>query len=269
MLFAVLLVAVVLTGCRNDMHDQPKYRPLRKSTFFSDSLSARPPVPGTIARGEYQADKLFYTGMPEGSATRTVTTQPTGHDVVPTGQTNREGTARPDADVQVTGQPGAGMAAMPMGNPAVQGTGAGKFSAQFPMQVTKQVLLRGEERFNIYCSPCHGKAGDGEGLIVQRGFQTMPPSFHIDRLRNAPAGYYFDVITKGFGAMYSYASRVKPEDRWAIAAYIRVLQRSQMGTQQDVPAGIDLDAPPPMMSAHESGTPSEQEAQHQQHPEGK
>jgi mono/diheme cytochrome c family protein len=106
---------------------------------------------------------------------------------------------------------------------------------QFPFEITRQVLERGQERFNIFCSPCHGRTGNGEGMIVQRGFRP-PPSYHIDRLRNAPAGHYFDVITNGFGAMASYASRVPEKDRWAIIAYIRVLQLSQNATIDDVPA---------------------------------
>lgn len=96
----------------------------------------------------------------------------------------------------------------------------------FPIPITRAVLARGRERFDIYCSPCHGLTGDGRGMIVQRGFPA-PPSYHIDRLRQAPVGHFFDVITRGYGMMFSYASRVAPEDRWAIAAYIRVLQTSQ------------------------------------------
>lgn len=106
---------------------------------------------------------------------------------------------------------------------------------EFPFEITREVLERGQERFNIYCSPCHSHTGNGEGMIVKRGFKP-PPSFHSDRLRNAPAGHYFDVITNGFGAMASYASRVPEKDRWAIIAYIRVLQLSQNATIEDVPA---------------------------------
>jgi hypothetical protein len=111
----------------------------------------------------------------------------------------------------------------------------GELATAFPFPVTKVVLLRGQERFNIFCSPCHGRVGDGQGMIVQRGFR-QPQSFHIQRLRESPPGYYFDVITNGFGAMYSYAARVPVEDRWAIAAYIRALQLSQNATWEDVPA---------------------------------
>lgn len=111
----------------------------------------------------------------------------------------------------------------------------GKLADLFPRPVTPDVLERGHQRYDIYCSPCHGRAGNGQGMIVQRGFK-QPSSFHVDRLREAPAGYFFDVMTNGFGAMASYASRVPPEDRWAIVAYIRALQLSQNATLEDVPA---------------------------------
>ena len=96
----------------------------------------------------------------------------------------------------------------------------------FPMPVTRELLERGRERYDIYCSVCHGRTGEGNGMIVQRGF-PVPPSYHIERLRQAPVGHFFDVMTQGYGIMYSYAERVKPEDRWAIAAYIRALQLSR------------------------------------------
>jgi mono/diheme cytochrome c family protein len=105
----------------------------------------------------------------------------------------------------------------------------------FPIPVTREVLERGRLRFEINCVPCHGETGDGNGIVVQRGFPA-PPSYHIDRLREAPAGHFFDVMTRGYGAMFSYASRVTPEDRWAIVAYIRALQLSQHATLADAPA---------------------------------
>jgi mono/diheme cytochrome c family protein len=105
----------------------------------------------------------------------------------------------------------------------------------FPFPITAADLARGRERYNIYCSPCHDYTGSGNGMIVQRGFPS-PPSFHLDRLRQAPAGHFFEVITNGVGRMYSYAARVAPEDRWRIAAYIRALQLSQHGAMTDVPA---------------------------------
>lgn len=104
----------------------------------------------------------------------------------------------------------------------------------FPIPITREVLERGRERFEINCAPCHGRTGDGNGMIVQRGFPP-PPSYHIDRLREAPVGHFYDVITQGYGVMYSYAERVAPADRWAIAAYIRALQLSQHATLAEVP----------------------------------
>jgi mono/diheme cytochrome c family protein len=111
----------------------------------------------------------------------------------------------------------------------------GAATDMFPFPITGADLSRGRERYNIYCSPCHDYTGSGNGMIVQRGFPA-PPSFHIERLRQAPAGHFFEVITNGFGRMYSYASRVAPEDRWRIAAYIRALQLSQHSSMEDVPA---------------------------------
>ena len=110
----------------------------------------------------------------------------------------------------------------------------GKLMETFPFPITKAILLRGQERYNIFCSPCHDRVGTGEGMIVRRGYRP-PPSYHIDRLRTAPAGYFFDVISHGFGAMPDYAEQVPPEDRWAIVAYIRALQLSQNAKLTDVP----------------------------------
>ncbi len=109
------------------------------------------------------------------------------------------------------------------------------FTNTFPFPVTRTVLERGQERYNIFCSPCHDRTGSGNGMIVRRGY-TPPPSFHQDRLREAPVGYFFDVITNGFGAMPDYAAQIPPRDRWAIVAYIRALQLSQHATLEDVPA---------------------------------
>jgi mono/diheme cytochrome c family protein len=110
----------------------------------------------------------------------------------------------------------------------------GKDAEAFPMPVTKEVLARGRERYGIFCQPCHGMVGDGNGMIVQRGLKR-PPSYHIDRLRQAPPGYIFGVITNGFGVMYDYSDRIRAEDRWAIVAYVRALQQSQNATLDDVP----------------------------------
>jgi hypothetical protein len=110
----------------------------------------------------------------------------------------------------------------------------GKFSDEFPFPVTKDIVLRGQQRFNIYCTPCHDRNGTGDGMAVRRGFRH-PPSYHIDRLRQVPNGYIFDVITNGFGAMPTYAAQIAPADRWAIVSYIRALQMSQTATLDDVP----------------------------------
>jgi mono/diheme cytochrome c family protein len=125
-----------------------------------------------------------------------------------------------------------------------RGRVGGELADMFPMPVTAEVMARGQERFNVFCSPCHGPTGAGNGMIVQRGFRA-PPSMHEDRLRTAPVGYYFDVMSNGFGAMQDYAAQVPVTDRWAIAAYIRALQLSQRATVDDVPADrrADLDRP--------------------------
>jgi mono/diheme cytochrome c family protein len=115
-----------------------------------------------------------------------------------------------------------------------QGKVNGKLADEFPFPITRQDLERGQETFDIYCSPCHDYTGSGQGVIVLRGF-PRPPNYHIERLRKAPVGHFFDVMTNGFGAMYSYASRVSVKDRWRVAAYIRALQLSQQATLSDVP----------------------------------
>ena len=183
---AIVVMSVAVGACRQDMHNGPRYRPLRVSEFFSDGSSARMPVANTVSRNPLaDDDELLYTGKVNGTI----------------------------ANV-------------------------------FPMPVTKAVLDRGQERFNVYCSPCHGRTGEGNGMIVQRGFR-QPPSYHEERLRNVPVGYFFDVMTNGFGAMQDYSAQVTVPDRWAIAAYIRVLQLSRSATVNDVPADRrgDLDRP--------------------------
>jgi mono/diheme cytochrome c family protein len=116
------------------------------------------------------------------------------------------------------------------------GTANGKFVESIPLQVDRTLLRRGQERYDVFCAPCHDRTGAGNGMIVQRGFR-QPASFHIQRLRDAPVGYFYDVITRGFGAMQDYAGQITPEDRWAIVAYMRALQLSQNATLADVPAG--------------------------------
>jgi len=118
------------------------------------------------------------------------------------------------------------------------GSENGKWIDKMPLEVTKELVKRGQERYDIYCSPCHGRTGDGKGMIALRGFQLKRPvgNYHTDRLRNMPVGHFYDVITNGYGAMYSYASRVEPQDRWAIVAYIKALQLSQNATVEDADA---------------------------------
>ncbi len=176
-LLPLALSVAVLAGCRQDMHNQPKYRGLRASAFFDDGASARPLVDGTVARGTLHEDEAFFTGK--------------------------------------------------VGAVLVK---------DLPLPVDQQVLNRGQERFNIYCAPCHDRTGSGNGMVVQRGFK-QPPSFHIDRLRQADAGHFFEVMTNGFGAMPDYRAQIDARDRWAIVAYIRALQLSQHASPSDIPGG--------------------------------
>jgi mono/diheme cytochrome c family protein len=122
-----------------------------------------------------------------------------------------------------------------------------------PFLVTRDVLDRGRERYNIYCSPCHSVLGDGNGFIPSRGFSRKPPSYHDERLRKAPLGYFYDVITNGFGIMQDYSSQISPQDRWNIVAYIRALQLSQNATKADIPAGQAIPSEPPNFQPIGSG----------------
>jgi mono/diheme cytochrome c family protein len=206
-LILLVLAAVGSNACRQDMHDQPKYRPLRpveQVGTINDGRSARPAIEGTVARGDLREDVEFYTGKLAGF------NQSTARG--PAGGTS-----------QSAGQSAAA------GTPELQG-----FVTEFPFQITASDLDRGQERFNVYCSVCHGPLGYGDGMIPRRGFRK-PPSYHEDRLKKAPIGYFFDVVTNGFGNMPDYAAQVEPIDRWRIIAYIRALQLSQSGTVADVP----------------------------------
>ena len=171
----VLLLLYTTAGCRQDMHDQPKYEALEASTFFPDGRASRPLVPGTVARGQLREDTHLYEGKV-----------------------------------------------------------AGKPAETFPFPIDLKTLERGQQRYNIYCSPCHDRVGNGDGMVVRRGFRR-PPSYHIERLRQSPPGYLYDVITNGFGAMQDYAAQIPVRDRWAIVAYVRALQLSQNARLNDVP----------------------------------
>ncbi len=115
------------------------------------------------------------------------------------------------------------------------GKTGGAFVTEIPVQVTPELLARGHSQYQVFCAPCHGRTGRGDGMIVQRGFKK-PSSFHVDRLRQMPIGYFYDVIASGFGAMSDYAAQIPPKDRWAIAAYVRVLQFSQYAPASAVPS---------------------------------
>ena len=176
LLIGASALLLTVAACRQDMHDQPKYRGLRGSDFFANGQSARPLVANTVARGHLNEDRLLMTGK-DGANLTTV----------------------------------------------------------FPFPVTEQVMARGQERFNIYCSPCHGQTGMGDGMIVRRGFRR-PPSFSEERLRNAAVGHFYDVITNGLGVMPDYQTQVPVNDRWAIVAYVRALQLSAYAPLDVVPA---------------------------------
>jgi hypothetical protein len=193
-LFPALLAVAIFSACRQDMHDQPRYKPQARNDFFPDMRAARLPVDGTIARGQLHEDSYFYTG-------------------------------------KVGNNPG----------------------EVLPFPVTHDVLERGQERYNIFCAPCHSRVGDGKGMIPSRGFSRMPPSYHIERLQKAPAGYYFDVITNGFGIMQGYSAQIPAADRWKIIAYIRALQLSQKASTADVPVGLTL---PSALPTFEGDAPS-------------
>lgn len=174
-LSAVLIAAALLApACRQDMHDQPKFKPLMANDFFADGMASRGAVEGTVARGHLTTDDHLFQG-------------------------------------KIGSEP----------------------ATAFPFPIAKADVERGRERFNIYCAPCHGELGDGEGMVVKRGFRH-PPSFHAASVRDAPVGHYFDVVTNGFGAMPSYASRIAVNDRWAIIAYVRALQLSQNAKLEDL-----------------------------------
>jgi mono/diheme cytochrome c family protein len=192
---AVILAALLAAaGCRQDMHDTPRYEAYEASASFGDGRASRAAPNGTVARGWLREDDALYTGKVNGELVDTV-----------------------------------------------------------PFAIGHAELKRGQERFNIYCSPCHGRLGDGNGMVVQRGLRQAA-SYHNDRLRQERIGYFFDVITNGFGAMQGYAEQVPVRDRWLIASYVRVLQFSQNAPAADVPAErrSELDAPP--RQAAEGGT---------------
>ena len=210
--FLLLLTAYCLlltSACRRDMQDQPKMKPFRASTFFRDGLSARPPIEGTVARGFLKEDTEFFTGKRAGKSSAR-----------PAANASVESPAGPQPSVTTAGAPPQGAAAYP------------DDIELFPITVTRDVVTRGKERYEIFCSACHGLTGTGDGMIVRRGFRRAA-SFNDERLRQAPVGHFFDAITNGWGAMPSYAPQIPAGDRWAIIAYIRALQMSQQNQTQN------------------------------------
>ena len=209
----LILLLLISAGCRRDMQDQPKIKPLRGTTFFRDGLGSRQPIEGTIARGQLRSNTEYFTGKKVGAtgATATPAQQQTA------GATGSQTNSFPD-DIDT-----------------------------FPLPVTAEVIQRGRERYNIFCSACHGLTGNGDGMIVRRGFRRAA-SFNDDRLRQAPVGHFFDAITNGWGAMPSYAPQIPVQDRWAIIAYIRALQLSQQN-----PAAAAGASPSPSPSATPGG----------------
>lgn len=192
-------------------------KPYRSTTFFTDGQSSRQLVEGTVPRGFLRADTEFFTGKKRGKVNSSAT--PAGTTATPAGTTGP--------------QPSAGSS--PGSTPqsaAPQGPAAYPDDVEvFPIQVTKEIVMRGKERYEIFCSACHGLTGNGDGMIVRRGFRRAA-SFNDDRLRQAPVGHFFDAITNGWGAMPSYAAQIPAQDRWAIISYIRALQLSQQSQAQ-------------------------------------
>jgi len=203
------------------MQDQPKMRPFRGTSFFGDGLSARPPVEGTVPRGFLRDDNpALFTGKKSKGTTGT------------------------------SGTPGT-----PAGPQPTSATGATPQNAfpddidAFPIPITEEIVRRGKARYEIFCSVCHGLTGNGDGMIVRRGFRRAA-SFNDDRLRQAPVGHFFDAITNGWGAMPAYAPQIPVQDRWAIIAYIRALQLSQQLPQTAGPTATPASSPTTTPGGH-------------------
>ncbi len=177
-----LAATLSLSGCRQDMQNEPKFYPQRGSEFYPDGRSVRPQVENTVARNQLRADTYYHTGF----------------------------------------------------------IGDGKEGDGMPFPVTLAVLQRGQERYNIYCTPCHSRVGNGAGMIVQRGYAAAG-NLNTARLQTMPLGHFFNVISNGYGAMPDYTAQLPVEDRWAVTAYVRALQLSQKATAADVAAGAHVE----------------------------
>lgn len=201
----IVLAISLIAGCRQQMDVQPKYLPLQKSTFFKDERASRPLIEGTVARGQLQAGNPLYSGLHN----------PAEEEPMPVD--SAAGPAAPSPIKHVF-------------NP----DDLSLYVDQLPMPVTADLLQRGQQRFTIYCAVCHDARGTGHGIVVRRGF-SPPPSYDDERLRAAPVGYIFEIITHGYGSMPSHAEQIPPADRWAIAAYVKTLQLSQRVPLADLP----------------------------------
>jgi hypothetical protein len=198
-------VVNLLAGCQQQMASQPSYRPDEPSSFFPDGRASRPAIPGTVARGHLRTDPHLFGGKRTRQAS--------------------------DAPLLAVGSAVGGN---PLGALVVLAAEESNHVDTFPFPVTRAVLEHGQNRYMIFCVVCHDPLGTGRGKIVERGY-TQPPSYHIERLRRAPVGRFFDVMTNGYGSMPEYKQQIPPRDRWAIAAYIRVLQLSQHFPMKELP----------------------------------
>src|SRR5947209_282715 len=226
---------LLLSGCRQDMQDQPRYEAYESSTFFKDGLSSRSPVEGTVPRGYLRADRQLFTGQIANSnnQARGATTTNANTQAGTSGNANTpssSGSAGAQSNGNNAGAQG-GLTTRTQATSSQQPAGDANDAEDFPFPVTQEVMERGRERFEIFCAMCHGFTGEGDGMIVRRGYRK-PPSYHEPRLQQARVGYFFRVMTEGFGAMPSYRSQVPVQDRWAIAAYIGELQLSRMNQTQ-------------------------------------
>jgi mono/diheme cytochrome c family protein len=196
-LLELLLAAawlVAAAGCQQKMAAQPSYKPLQASTMFSDGQASRPLVEGTVARGHLHTNLALHTGRK----------------------------TAPIAPQEKSSSPADAAAVQPLSRAEEDDS----FVTEIPLAIDTELLEHGRNRYTIFCVPCHDSLGSGRGKIVERGY-TRPPSYHLERLRTAPAGRLFAVISQGYGAMPSHAAQIPVEDRWAIVAYVRALQRSQ------------------------------------------
>jgi mono/diheme cytochrome c family protein len=213
------LACMVLAGCQQKMADQPSFKPLDPSPSSAQGASARLPVEGTVARGQLHTDWALFTGRrtPNPSSPPMANGSSAASGASPTATA-----AVPDSKATMQTLLNAELA------------NYDDVVDEFPIPVTEQTVEHGFQRYMIYCVVCHDPAGTGHGKIVERGY-TRPPSYHIARLRDAPVGHLFRVITLGYGSMPSYAAQIPPRDRWAIVAYVRALQLSQHFPEDQLP----------------------------------